>query len=101
MSGIETLYPFLYEGGSDLDAVLTEVRRSTEEKAGEIVGLRESLAEGTADGLVTCARRIAASVTAGDGCSRSATAGAARTRRTSRSCACGRRTVPVPSRRPA
>ncbi|GGV23185.1 phosphoheptose isomerase [Actinomadura cremea] len=65
MSGIETLYPFLYEGGSDLEAVLAEVRRSTEAKAAEIVGLRESLVEGAADELVACARRVAASVIGG------------------------------------
>ena len=65
MSGIETLYPFLYEGGADLGPVLAEVRRSTEEKAAEIVERRESMAEGAADELVACARRIAAAVTGG------------------------------------
>ncbi|MEV5826559.1 SIS domain-containing protein [Spirillospora sp. NPDC052242] len=65
MSGIETLYPFLYDNGSDLDAVLAEVRRSTEEKAAEIVALRESLAEAMADDLVACAKRVASSVIGG------------------------------------
>ena len=30
--GVESLYPCLYAGKSDLDAVLAEVRRSTEDR---------------------------------------------------------------------
>ena len=32
-TGVESLYPFLYSGGSDIDAVLEQVRRSTVDKA--------------------------------------------------------------------
>jgi D-sedoheptulose 7-phosphate isomerase len=40
-AGMEALYPFLYaDEGQSVDAVLTEVRRSTAEKAAEIVALR-------------------------------------------------------------
>ncbi|GAA4240967.1 SIS domain-containing protein [Actinomadura meridiana] len=59
-SEMEALYPFLYAGKSEPDAVLAEVRRSTEEKAAEIVALRESLAESHAERLVRCARELAA-----------------------------------------
>ncbi|MFF5261516.1 SIS domain-containing protein [Actinomadura viridis] len=61
MTGVEALYPFLYAEETDLDAVLAEVRRSTEEKAAEIVELRDSLAGLHGDRLVACARRLAAS----------------------------------------
>jgi D-sedoheptulose 7-phosphate isomerase len=64
-SGIEELYPFLYQGQSDAAAVLTEVRRSTEEKAVEIVALRQSLAAREGDRLIACAHRVAECLGAG------------------------------------
>jgi D-sedoheptulose 7-phosphate isomerase len=57
--GMESLYPFLYSGGGDLDAVLEEVRRSTVEKAGEIVALRELVLEREHERLVACAGAMA------------------------------------------
>jgi len=62
---VESLYPFLYSGDADLDAVIEAVRRSTVEKADEIVALREELAERDADRLVVCAEAMAASFAMG------------------------------------
>lgn len=53
--GIEGLYPFLYDGGTDLTAVLDDVARSTAAKAREIVSLRRSVAELEADRIAACA----------------------------------------------
>lgn len=64
-SGIESLYPFLYSDASNVDSVLAEVRRSTEEKAAEIIALREEVFDLHADRLVACAEAMAASFTAG------------------------------------
>jgi D-sedoheptulose 7-phosphate isomerase len=58
--GVESLYPFLYAGESDLESVLAEVRRSTVEKATEIVALRRSLAEEQGEALGACAAAMAA-----------------------------------------
>ncbi|MFF4600827.1 SIS domain-containing protein [Amycolatopsis sp. NPDC001319] len=58
-SGLEELYPFLYAGKSDLDAVLTQVRQSTVEKAGEIVALRRQVLETDGERLAACARDLA------------------------------------------
>ena len=43
-SAMESLYPFLYAGTTDLAAVLEQVRASTVEKTGEILGLRRAIA---------------------------------------------------------
>ncbi|MEV8609719.1 SIS domain-containing protein [Amycolatopsis sp. NPDC051373] len=58
-SGLEELYPFLYSGTSDLDAVLTQVRQSTVEKAREIVALRRQVLETDGERLAACARDLA------------------------------------------
>lgn len=58
-SGVEALYPFLYAGESDVDAVLADVRRSTDEKVAEIVALRDLVAERYAVQLEACATRLA------------------------------------------
>ena len=63
--GLESLYPFLYAGESDLDSVLAEVRRSTVEKATEIVALRRRLAEEQGERLAACAAEMADRFTAG------------------------------------
>ena len=63
--GVESLYPFLYSGGSDVEAVLEQVRRSTEAKAEEIVQLREQVAARDGERLEACARAVADSFTAG------------------------------------
>jgi len=60
-ASLEALYPFLYAGTSDLASVLAEVRRSTAEKAAEIVALRESLVRPYGQRLVVCAHRLAES----------------------------------------
>ena len=62
---VESLYPFLYAGTADLEAVLEAVRRSTVEKAEEIVALREQLASRDLDRLVACAEAMAAAFAAG------------------------------------
>jgi D-sedoheptulose 7-phosphate isomerase len=53
--GIQSLYPFLYSGESDLDPVLQQVARSTIEKATEIVALRRLVAEQQGAHLSACA----------------------------------------------
>jgi D-sedoheptulose 7-phosphate isomerase len=58
-AGLNALYPFLYRDDDDPDALLDQVRRSTEEKAREIVALREALAERHGPQLVECARVLA------------------------------------------
>ncbi|MGV9306032.1 D-sedoheptulose-7-phosphate isomerase [Nonomuraea sp. NPDC003727] len=62
---MESLYPFLYSGGSDLDAVLTAVRQSTVDKAGEIVALRQSVLERDGARMAACAQVMAAAFEAG------------------------------------
>jgi D-sedoheptulose 7-phosphate isomerase len=57
--GVEALYPFLYEGTSDLDAVLEQVRRSTVEKATEIVALRQQVCDRYGAELTACAEAMA------------------------------------------
>ncbi|NDU77665.1 SIS domain-containing protein [Actinomadura sp. DSM 109109] len=53
------LYPFLHAGGAGLTALLDDVRRSTREKAEEIVRLREAVLERHAGDLAACAARMA------------------------------------------
>ena len=62
---VESLYPFLYSGTSDLSAVLDQVRASTVAKAAEIVELRRAV--GVRDGarIAECARQAAARFGAG------------------------------------
>jgi D-sedoheptulose 7-phosphate isomerase len=62
---VESLYPFLYAESSDVDAVLEQVRRSTEAKVEEIVLLREQVAERDGARLAECARAMARSFAAG------------------------------------
>jgi D-sedoheptulose 7-phosphate isomerase len=58
--GVEGLYPFLYAVENDPEAVLAEVRRSTVEKAMEIVALRRRVAEEQGESLAACAAEMAA-----------------------------------------
>jgi D-sedoheptulose 7-phosphate isomerase len=58
-SGVEALYPFLYTGHSERATVLQEVRRSTEEKAREIMALRDWLGHELASRLSACAHAMA------------------------------------------
>ena len=63
---VEELYPFLYDGGGNAVAdVLAEVRRSTADKAAEIVALRQRIAADYADRLDACAAALARSFRAG------------------------------------
>lgn len=67
MTGVESLYPFLYGGGDgdDVASVLAEVSRSTVDKAAEIVALRQRMAVEYADRLAACAAAMAGSFRAG------------------------------------
>lgn len=67
MSGGEMreLYPFLYDGVADLEKVLDEVRRSTAEKAEEIVALRRTVLAAQGPRLEECAARMAEAFRAG------------------------------------
>lgn len=62
---MESLYPFLYSDGGDVDAVLEEVRRSTVAKAQEIGSLREQVLARDGARLLACAREMAARFDAG------------------------------------
>ena len=62
---MESLYPFLYSGTTDLDAVLEQVRRSTVAKAGEITELRRVISARDGARLTACAREVAARFAAG------------------------------------
>jgi D-sedoheptulose 7-phosphate isomerase len=59
------LYPFLYAGASDFDAVLAEVRRSTVDKAREIIELRTRVLERDGQRLLACAGQLATRFAAG------------------------------------
>jgi len=62
---MESLYPFLYSGTSDLPAVLEQVRASTVAKAAEVLELRRTVAERDGARLEECARQAAARFGAG------------------------------------
>ncbi|MGH3978232.1 MAG: D-sedoheptulose-7-phosphate isomerase [Pseudonocardiaceae bacterium] len=55
-----SLYPFLYAGEGDLDAVLEEVRRSTVDKAHEIIALRRTVLDRDGARIAECAAAMAA-----------------------------------------
>ncbi len=57
---IESLYPFLYAGTTDVSAVLEQVRQSTVAKADEILRLRQAVRDADGSRLVACAREMAA-----------------------------------------
>ena len=59
-AAMESLYPFLYAGKSDLPAVLEQVRASTVAKAAEIRELRQVIARRDGARIVRCARDMAA-----------------------------------------
>src|SRR5690606_29850358 len=56
---MQQLYPFLSAGGPGLDVAMDDVRRSTAEKATDIVRLRETALEEHGDDLAACAARLA------------------------------------------
>ena len=60
------LYPFLYaDTDADMGAVMSEVRRSTEEKAAQIVALRDQVGREHGDALTACAAAMAERFAAG------------------------------------
>ena len=64
-SGMEALYPFLYDEPQGIDSVLEAVRQSTVEKAAEIVAVRRLVAERFGEQLEACARQMAERFSAG------------------------------------
>jgi D-sedoheptulose 7-phosphate isomerase len=62
---MESLYPFLYSGTTDLAAVLEQVRQSTVAKAGEITELRRAISARDGARLTACAADAAARFAAG------------------------------------
>jgi D-sedoheptulose 7-phosphate isomerase len=62
---MESLYPFLYSGTTDLAAVLEQVRQSTVAKAGEITELRRVISARDGARLMACAADAAARFAAG------------------------------------
>jgi D-sedoheptulose 7-phosphate isomerase len=57
---MESLYPFLYAGTTDLPAVLRQVRASTVAKAMEIMELRRVISARDGARLASCAQQVAA-----------------------------------------
>jgi D-sedoheptulose 7-phosphate isomerase len=62
---VESLYPFLYSGPTDLDSVLEEACLSTVAKAHEILELRRQIGISSSAQLASCARDVAARLSAG------------------------------------
>jgi D-sedoheptulose 7-phosphate isomerase len=62
---IESLYPFLYSGTTDVSAVLDQVRQSTVAKAAEILALRRAVRDAAGAQLLACAADMARRFTAG------------------------------------
>jgi len=62
---VESLYPFLYADSSNLDAVLQEVRRSTVDKAKEIMALRRQVLAADGARFAECAQDMAERFAAG------------------------------------
>ncbi|HEY4018915.1 MAG TPA: SIS domain-containing protein [Pseudonocardiaceae bacterium] len=62
---VESLYPFLYADTSNIDAVLQEVRRSTVDKANEIMALRRQVLAADGVRLTECAKDMAERFAAG------------------------------------
>lgn len=62
---VRSLYPFLYAETADVDSVVEQVRRSTVDKAREIVELRAQVLERDGDRLVDCAAEMAARFASG------------------------------------
>jgi D-sedoheptulose 7-phosphate isomerase len=64
-AAMESLYPFLYAGDTDLDAVMEEVRQSTVAKVTEIANLRRLVWGRDAGRLRACAGDMAGRFSAG------------------------------------
>jgi len=59
VTGVESLYPFLYADESIVDDVLEQVRRSTVDKAREIIELRAEVVARDGQRLLDCAAEMA------------------------------------------
>jgi D-sedoheptulose 7-phosphate isomerase len=57
---VESLYPFLYEGTTDLDQVVAQARESTVNKTREIIDLRAEVCSRNSELLAACAKDMAA-----------------------------------------
>ena len=62
---VQSLYPFLYSNKSNVDDVLEKVRRSTVDKAREIIALRAEVLAKDGERLLDCADRMAERFDAG------------------------------------
>ena len=62
---MESLYPFIYQGATDVTAVLAQARASTAAKANEVMDLRAEVCAGSAELLARCAADAAARFAAG------------------------------------
>jgi D-sedoheptulose 7-phosphate isomerase len=62
---VESLYPFLYQGATDISAVLAQARASTVAKADEVLGLRAEVCARSGDRIAACATQAAARFSAG------------------------------------
>jgi len=62
---VESLYPFLYDGGGEVGALLQQATQSTADKVAEIAALRGSVIEALGPALERCAAALAASFAAG------------------------------------
>jgi D-sedoheptulose 7-phosphate isomerase len=63
--GVESLYPFLYSGTTNVSALLEHARASTVSKAGEIMELRRVIGERDGPRLEQCGNAMAARFAAG------------------------------------
>jgi D-sedoheptulose 7-phosphate isomerase len=64
-TGVESLYPFLYGGGTSAGSVLDSAAESARQKVEEIVDLRHAVATDLSAAVVTCAEQLAASFARG------------------------------------
>jgi D-sedoheptulose 7-phosphate isomerase len=62
---VESLYPFLYAGKTDVSAVLEQARQSTVSKAHEILELRRAVLSRDGPALLSCAQAAAGRFAAG------------------------------------
>jgi D-sedoheptulose 7-phosphate isomerase len=62
---VESLYPFLYAGRTDVSGLLEQVRASTVAKTEEIIELRRAVRDTCGERLAACAAEMAARFTAG------------------------------------
>jgi D-sedoheptulose 7-phosphate isomerase len=62
---VESLYPFIYQGATDVTAVLAQARASTVAKASEVMDLRAEVGTRSGELLARCAADAAARFAAG------------------------------------